>query len=168
MSKSSYIAFFFLLLGSCSQPVNKEEIEQQNKVSVTSYVNSIWNKKELDSLEVYFSSQFVRKVNDIDLAVNNAELTANSQVIFTAFPDLKMEIDDIISVENKVFMNWTITGTNLGDFNDHSASGKKIKFSGMSRIDFNENGKISYENIYYNELSQLQQIGYKLSKPNIN
>jgi len=165
MSNSSFIAFFFFLLGACSQVVNSDEIEDQNRNTVTSYVNTIWNNKELDSLEVYFSGQFVRKVNDIDLAVNNAELTANTQVLFTAFPDLKMYIEEIISVENKVFMNWTITGTNLGVFGDHSATGKKIKFSGISRIDFNENGKITYENIYYNELSQLQQIGYKLLKP---
>lgn len=154
-----------MLLGACSQTINKEEIEEQNKNTVTSYVNTIWNNKKLDSLEVYFSSQFVRKVNDIDLAVDNAELTANTQVLFTAFPDLKMDIQDIIPIDNKVFMNWTITGTNLGDFDDHSATGKKIKFSGISRIDFNDKGKITHENIYYNELSQLQQIGYKLSKP---
>ncbi len=167
MSKSNCIVFFFLLLGACSPADANKDIEEQNKKTIESYVDTIWNKKELDSLDVYFSSKFIRKVNNIDLAVNNAELTANINILFTSFPDLQMNIEYITAAADKVFMNWTITATNMGGFSDHPATGQKVKVSGITRIDINEKGKIIYENIYYNELSLMQQLGYTLSIPNI-
>ena len=165
MSTSNYIAFFFLLLGACHTPDKKKEAEEQNKKTIEAYVDTVWNKKELDSLGVYFAGKFIRKVNNIDLAVNIAEYAANILILFESFPDLQMDIEDIAATTNKVFMNWTVTGTNTGKFSDRPPTGQRVKVSGITRIDLNEEGKIIYENIYYNELSLMQQLGYKLSLP---
>ena len=167
MFKSNCVIFFFLLLGACSLVDKKKETEARNKKTIQAYVDTVWNNKHLDSLEVYFSSRFVRKVNNIELAVDNPELTANINIFFSSFPDLQMDIEHITAATNKVFMNWTITGTNTGDFSDHPPTGQKVKISGITMIDLNEEGKISYENIYYNELSLMQQLGYTLTKPQI-
>ncbi len=167
MSKSNCIVFFFLLLGACGPAEPNKEIEEQNKKTIEAYVDTIWNKKDLDSLEVFFSSTFIRKVNNIDLAVDYAEYKANINILFTSFPDLQMNIEYIIAATDKVFMNCTITATNMGGFSDHPATGQKVKVSGITRIDLNEEGKIIYENIYYNELSLMQQLGYTLNIPKI-
>ncbi len=167
MSKSKFIVFSFLLLWACRPSEPNKEVEEQSKKTIEAYVDTIWNKKELDSLGVYFSSKFIRKVNDIDLAVNSTELTANLNILFASFPDLQMDIEYITAIADKVFMNWTITATNMGGFSDHPATGQKVKVSGITRIDLNEEGKIIYENIYYNELSLMQQLGYTLSMPKI-
>ena len=166
MSKSNCIVFFLLFLVACSPADKKKESEVPNKKTVEAYVDTIWNKKELGSLEVYFSNKFIRKVNNIDLAVDNTELTANINILFKAFPDLHMDIEYIIAVENKVYLNWVIKATNIGDFGDYPATGQKVKISGITRIDLNEEGRIIYENIYYNELSLMQQLGYGLPIPN--
>jgi len=167
MSNSNYIVFLILLFITCAPTSNKKETEGQNKKTVEAYVETIYNKKELDRLDFFFSSQFIRKVNNIDLAVDSSELTANINILFTSFPDLHLHIEYVIAAENKVYMNWTITATNMGNFSDHPATGIKIKISGISRFDFNEYGKIIFENIYYNELSLMQQLGYNLTTPNI-
>ena len=116
---------------------------------------------------MFFSSKFTRKVNDIEVASENADLTANINVLFTAFPDLNLSVESIVATENMVFLNWNIIATNTGVFGDHEATGKKVKIRGMTKIDLNEEGKIIYEDVYYNELSMLQQLGYRLSKPNV-
>ena len=167
MFKSNCIVFFFLLLGACSPVDKKKENEARNKKTIIAYIDTVWNNKELDSLEVYFSSTFLRKVNNIDLAVDNAELTANINILVESFPDLQMNIEYITAATDKVFTNWTITGTNTGDFSDQPATGQKVKISGITRFDLNDEGKITYINLYYNELSLMQQLGYNLSPPNI-
>lgn len=168
MTQSSYgILFLFLLLGACANMDKGKIYENKNKESIEAYVETIWNEKKLDSIDAFFSNQFIRKVNTIDLAVDSSELTANINVLFKAFPDLHLDIEYVIATENKVFMNWTIVATNIGTFGDHPATGKKIKISGMSRFDFNDDGKITFENIYYNELSLMQQLGYNLTNPTI-
>jgi steroid delta-isomerase-like uncharacterized protein len=167
MFKSNCIIFIFLLLGACSPIDKKKETEARNIKTVQAYVDTIWNNKQLDSLEVYFSSAFLRKVNNIELATDNVELTANINILFSSFPDLQMDIEYLIAATNKVFMNWTISGTNTGDYSDQPATGQKVKISGITRFDLNDEGKITYINLYFNELSLMQQLGYTLTKPQI-
>ncbi|MEL4456233.1 ester cyclase [Lutimonas vermicola] len=166
MSKQYRIAFFFLLLLGCSNTAYQEEKESQHKKTVLDFIDTVWNKKDLNSLDLFFSSEFTRKVNDIEVATENADLTANINVLFIAFPDLKLSVESIVAAENTVFVNWNIKATNTGVFGDNEATGKKIIISGLSRIDLNEESKIIYENVFYNELSLLQQLGYRLLKPN--
>lgn len=146
----------------CTAHDIEKETESRNKKNVVSYIDTVVNNKQLDSLGFFFSNNFIRKVNNIDSAVNTAEMSANLTILFKAFSDLRIDIDYIIATEDKVFVNWTKTGTNMGDYGDRPATGKKIKISGITRIDLNEEGKIIYENIYYNELSFMQQLGYAL------
>ncbi len=167
MFKSICIAFSFLLLIGCGNSTQQEEKEAKNKKTVINFVNTIWNQKDLNSIDMFFSSKFTRKVNDIEVASENADLTANINVLFTAFPDLNLSVESIVATENMVFLNWNIIATNTGVFGDHEATGKKVKIRGMTKIDLNEEGKIIYEDVYYNELSMLQQLGYRLSKPNV-
>ena len=142
--------------------------EEMNKNTVINFVSSIWNEKDLSQLDQFFSQEFKRRVNNVEIASNKEELTANIQVYLTGFPDLNLLIDDILPYHDQVIMNWTITGTNTGVFGEFPATGKKIKVSGLSHLSFDENGKISYEDIFYNELSLLQQLGYSLTPPALN
>lgn len=168
MSKSNCIAFFFLLLGaSCGNTANEEQVETTNKKTVLNYVDTIWNQKDLNSLDQFFSNEFTRKVNNIEVAQDNAELNANINILFTAFPDLNLSPETIISTKKSVILNWNIRGTNTGVFGDLDATGKKVKISGMTSFEFNDQGEIIYENVYYNELLLLQQLGYTLTKPKV-
>ena len=164
MSKSNCIAFIILLLGACGNVDKLEHTETINKKTVLDYVDTIWNKKDLNSLDQFFSNDFTRKVNNIEVANDNAELNANINILFTAFPDLSLTPESIISTKNFVFLNWDIKGTNTGVFGDLESTGKKVKISGMTSFELNELGEIIYENVYYNELSLLQQLGYSLTK----
>ena len=62
-------------------------------------------------------------------------------------------------------MTWTITGSNTGVFGELPPTGKRIKISGITRMDFDEEGKIEVEEVCYNELSLLQQMGHTLNPP---
>ena len=124
-----------------------------------------WNEKDLASVDPYLSESFTRRVNSINLATNKAELAANMNVYFNGFPDLEITIDNILSADNQVYMNWTATGTNTGTFGELKPTGKKIKVTGASRIEFDKEGKIVFEDVFFNELSLLQQMGHTLAPP---
>lgn len=167
MSNPFCIVLFVLLLGGCNSSMSEENMELRNKNTVHAYVETVWNSKDLEEIDSYYSEEFIRVVNGIEVATGNADLTANVSVLFVAFPDMHLKIEQISSCRNKVFLNWNIEGTNTGIFGDHIATGKKVRIGGMTRLDFNEDGKIIYDNVLYNELSLLQQLGYTLQKPNV-
>ena len=166
MIKIFLIASLFLLpLTACDDKDGSNETGEVNKETVISFVSTIWNDKELSSLEIYFADQFIRRVNNAEIAANKKELSANIQVYFTGFPDLTLSIDDIVPYGDLVIMNWTILGTNTGIFGEFPATGKKVKISGITHLTFDKEGKIIYEDVFYNELSLLQQLGYTLMPP---
>ena len=74
-------------------------------------------------------------------------------------------MDDTFIKDSVVFTHWEVDGPNTGIFAEAPATGKKIKISGLSLIYFNKEGKIYKENVCYNELDLLQQLGYTLVPP---
>lgn len=152
-------------LGSCSDMDRTLELEEEHQKKVIDFVSTIWNEKDLSQLDIFYADQFTRMVNNIETTSDKKELLANIQVYFTGFPDLKFSINKMIPYQNKVFMNWTITGTNTGMFGEFPATGKKVKVSGITHIDFDDQGKFIFEEAFFNELSLLQQLGYSLRPP---
>ena len=166
-----YLAATFtviILLSSCTDGQTNSEPDRQesrNRNTLMAFLDRGWNGKDLDAIDAYFADNMVRKVNGVNLASSKNELTANMQVYFTGFPDLKIEMENMVSDGKEIYMSWTITGTNTGVFGELPPTGKKIRISGITRMEFDEEGKIEVEEVNYNELSLLQQMGHTLSPP---
>ncbi|MFD3001649.1 ester cyclase [Pontibacter toksunensis] len=76
----------------------------------------------------------------------------------TAFPDLKVEVDQMVADEDNVSIAYTVTGTHKGDFMGVPATNKAISARGVQIARF-ENGKIVERWGSSNELGILKQIG---------
>ena len=160
-------ALFLIPLQACSDKDGLNQTEEVNKETTINFVSSIWNNKEISSIEIYFADQFIRRVNNVVIASSKKELSANIQVAFKGFPDLTLSIDNIVPYDDLVIMNWTLLGTNTGIFGEFPPTGKKIKISGITHLKFDNEGKITYEDVFYNELLLLQQLGYTLLPPTL-
>lgn len=84
---------------------------------------------------------------------------------FRGFPNAELQTHNTVVNKNQILAEWTFRGTNTGIFNQMLATGKKVDISGFVAVQFNNRGKILEEDIYYNELEFLQQLGYTLSPP---
>lgn len=47
-----------------------------------------------------------------------------------AFPDLHVEVNDVIAADDKIAARFTVTGTQKGPLQGQAATGKKVKFTG--------------------------------------
>lgn len=59
-----------------------------------------------------------------------------------AMPDARVAVDGAVGEGNEAVVRWTITGTHTGELPGVPASGRKISFSGMTWLRFNEAGRI--------------------------
>ncbi|MCG2459275.1 ester cyclase [Flavobacteriaceae bacterium F89] len=135
----------------------------ENRLAVL--VDSCWNQKDMEKLSSITTQNFTRNLNGIDLINTEKEMEAHMNVFFRAFPDFTLTLNDTYIKDALVFTHWEVNGTNTGIFAEAPATGKKINITGFSRIYFNEQGKIYREDVYYNELDLLQQLGYTLVPP---
>ena len=139
-----------------------EEKEANAKIDV--FVNEFLNKQNAAVLDDVVADDYIRYMNDVKVAENPAELVSGMEVFFKAFPDFKITNPHRSSLAgNSIFVHWEMTGTNTGEFDGMPATGKKVKISGLSRIHFNGQGKVDEENVFYDQLSLMQQLGKSLN-----
>jgi len=129
------------------------------------YIDSCWNKQDTTCISRISTEKFTRNLNGIRVAGTKKEMQAHMSVFLTGFPDLHLTMEKFYVKGNTVFMHWSSSGTNTGVFGEIAATGKKVQIRGLSQIYFDDQGKIYEEEVIYNELSLLQQLGYTLSPP---
>ncbi len=121
------------------------------------------NKGNLDELKEYFAAD----VKDHDPAPTQGKGPQGFIDFFTefrtAFPNLKIAVEHIVSDEDNVAFAYTITGTQEGPFQGIPATGKKIKARGMQIGLYNKNGQIAERWGSSDEAGIMQQLG--VTKP---
>ena len=166
----SVSAILIMLFISCNRQYSKDKAEMQImetafKANMNDFIEFGWNKKDMTKVRALLTENYIRNLNGIQVANNQKEMEANMNIFFTGFPDLKITINNIQIKDNQAFTHWTFEGTNTGVFGESPPTGKKVKVSGCMNIHFNNQGTLSQEDVFYNELELLQQLGYTLSPP---
>ena len=173
-SKKTYVLLVTSLLStciwiSCEHKSKKLDIAMERQLNghLVTLIDSCWNSQNLSAFKSISTENFTRNLNGLSVAKNQTEMEAHMKVFFDAFPDLEVSLEETEIKGNKVFLLWQSTGTNTGVFGEVAATGKKVKINGLSHLYFDKDGKIYREDVYYNELDLLQQLGYTLTPPNL-
>jgi predicted ester cyclase len=85
--------------------------------SLVRKIEEHWDQQKLDQLDQHFAPSFNNKQNAIPgLPPGLAGAKLAHQSTMKSFPDRKVEILDVLSEGDKVFVRTRITGTNHGGF----------------------------------------------------
>jgi steroid delta-isomerase-like uncharacterized protein len=76
----------------------------------------------------------------------------------TGFPDFRITIDDMLAGDEVVMIEWTVTGTHEGAFNDIPPTERELEHTGMSKI-LIADGKVQEDRIYYDFQEVIEQLG---------
>ena len=143
-----------------NMPVEEKTINDQ----IEKFVGEFLNKKDASVLGDILDDNFVRYMNDVKESSGSEQLAENMQVFFKGFPDFKITLLHKSPIFNNTrFVHWQMTGTNTGEFNGMPATNKKVKITGLTRIHFNGQGKVDEENVFYDQLNLMQQLGLELN-----
>ncbi len=101
-----------------------------------------------------------------DIVLHNASMTIQGfepykqfiSMYFTAFPDGRLTIEDIIAEGDKVVARHTFHGTHQGALMNIAPTGKEVTATGINIVRFT-NGKAVEEWANYDDLGLLQQLG---------
>jgi predicted ester cyclase len=76
----------------------------------------------------------------------------------TAYPDLKLTVEDLLAEGDKVAARWTARGTNTGKLGDMAPTGKPMTVTGISILTIT-GGKVGTQYTNWDTLGMLQQLG---------
>jgi len=80
-----------------------------------------------------------------------------------AFPDLHMEIEQIITSGDQVVVRWRATGTHKGEFNGIAPTNRRVNARGCTVGEVRD-GRVVRSAIYSDQLAVLQQLGVFAAK----
>jgi len=79
-------------------------------------------------------------------------------MLFQAFPDLDIRIDEVIAKDDKLVIRDVVTGTNLGDYQGRPPTGRRVSYEEIFVIRFVD-GRIAQTWGVVDVLAQLRQLG---------
>lgn len=145
------------------QAVEAQKAMSVDEKSVKAGIDAIvkaWNAYDKPAMKSAMTNDFVRTQNgEVIITSSDGYGTELMDVFFGGFPDFHVALDNYMISGNKAIINWTCTGTNTGAFQGKTTN-KPITTHGISVWTFDENGKASREDSYYDNLTLFQQLGY--------
>lgn len=141
-----------------------DTIEQNG---IQNFVDNYMNILNDTLLNGRITGNYIRYMNGNPVATNKIELNAKMNLYRIGFPNYSIDKTYTEVCGNRAFIQWVFSGTNTGEFAEVTATGKKVRIKGFSQLHFNRKGELYQEDIFFNELEFLQQLGYSLALPNL-
>jgi serine phosphatase RsbU (regulator of sigma subunit) len=132
--------------------------EEENKAIFRRYIEEVWNQTNLELVDEIFDRYVSHQPDGPTLERGPEDVKRFVGEFRSAFPDLRIRIDDQIAEGDKVVVRATIRGTHQGRFRGMAPTGKEIEEKGFSVFRFSDEGKVveSWDS-YYSQLSLMRQ-----------
>lgn len=127
-----------------------------NKELAKAFFEEIWNKGDESAIDRFVSEDTVG--NDPKFGVGRESFKVQWRKWRVAFPDIHFSVEELIADDEKVVTRWKLTGTHLGEYLGHPATGKRVDVDGVS-IDRLNGGMLISGFDAWDSLKFRQQLG---------
>ena len=107
----------------------------ENEAIARRFIEELWNQGNLDVADELIAAEHVHHLGGDELrgpdGVKGAVFWLRA-----AFPDLRFEIDDLISDRDRAVLRWTASGTHVGPFFDLDPTGRRVTWTGCDWLRF--------------------------------
>jgi predicted ester cyclase len=135
---------------------------EQNKANYLKIMEGL-NAKSVAGLEQYVTADFQDNLPPgFEEATGLKGVEASKallQSMFTAFPDMKFEVKDVVADDKTVFAYVVMSGTMKGEFMGMKPTGKSVKLDTVDIIWFNAQGKAYRHLGVQDNLDFFEQLG---------
>ena len=134
-------------------------MSEVNKNVVRRLFEEFWNKGNLSVADELFARNYTHHdPSTPDFGLGPESEKKRATLYRTAFPDVRLVIEDIISEGETVMTRWSCRGTHKGDLSGIAPTGKPFTISGVS-IARLANGKMAEGWVNWDALGLMQQLG---------
>jgi steroid delta-isomerase-like uncharacterized protein len=132
---------------------------EENKAIVREWIEAVWSNHDLDRVEDFYAPNYTLNGEPQSIP----RIKENLASVFSAFPDLRTTIDDMIAEGDTVAYRFTWRGTHQGElketpFGPISATGKPFTLNAITYVRL-ANGKIAEDWGQFDSLKFFQLLG---------
>lgn len=137
--------------------LNKEETRQRNENLVRRLLEEGFNRGNLSVVDELVAVD--QKEHQRDHSDGREGVKEVIRSLREAFPDFAFTIEELIGVEDKVWVRLTARGTNLGSFMGRPPTGRKISVDAIDIVRFRDGMMIEHWGVP-DELGVAIQLGF--------
>lgn len=128
------------------------------KAILTRFVAEVWNGGQLDAVEQFIAPSYIRHDPGLPMEVRGPDGVRQVVGMYrTAFPDLHLELEDLLVEGDRLALRLTGSGTHRGPLPGVPPTGRPVTVWAMEIHRF-ERGKIVEQWVLIDNLRLLQQI----------
>jgi steroid delta-isomerase-like uncharacterized protein len=143
----------------CIFQKGEQPVSENNKAIVRRLIEEVWNKGNLLVVDELFAPNYEHHdASTPDFGRGPESEKKRVSLYRTAFPDLRLTIEDIIAEGETVMTRWSCRGTHKGDLRGTAPTGKQFTISGVT-VNRLANGKIAESHVNWDALGLMQQLG---------
>ena len=133
-------------------------MSEQNKAIVRRVVDEIWNSGDMSSAGELIAAGYRQHSSQLPPFEGLEALAELVSGLRAGFPDAHFSIDQEVAEGDAVVHQWTLRGTQLGEWNGIPATGKSIEVRGtaISRL---RDGKVVEHTADWDAMGMMQQLG---------
>ena len=131
---------------------------EEHKAVIRRYVEEAWNKGNVDIIDELMAPNYARYMGVGAPPLNREGQKQRILGFRRAFPDLRLEVQDLLAEGEKVSFRLLLRGTQQGEFMRVAPTGKPMQVGAVDIARF-ENGKIVEQWGQTDMLGLMQQIG---------
>lgn len=103
-----------------------------NEAMVRRWFEEIWNQRRTEMVDEVLTAESVCHTGDGPVCGCEAFREQMYQPLTAAFPDLRVQIDALISTDDNVVVRWTARGTHRGEGLPLPPTNRPVAFSGIT------------------------------------
>jgi len=117
------------------------------------------NAGDIEGFGRQLADDFVEHEVTPGLAPTKEGVTTFFRMQLAAFPDLRMDVEDVVANADKVVARVRYTGTNRGEFMGMSATGRSVDVQLIDMFRFGDDGLVREHWGVLDALAMMQQLG---------
>lgn len=131
---------------------------EQNKEIARQFTEQVFNQGNLDSIDQFLAPDYVNHTTPPNFPRGPAGTKAFISMFRAGFPDLSVNIDDMIAEDDKVVIRHTTRGTHSGMFLGMPPTGRVVQVFGVDIVRIVD-GKIVEDWGIIDQPALMQQLG---------
>jgi steroid delta-isomerase-like uncharacterized protein len=123
-------------------------------------IEHVWQRGELDAIDELYDEQFVGHDPSRPSPVyGRGRLRTDIAILRRAFPDLSIELDDILISGDRAAYRYVARATHRGQLGEFAATGRRVTVTGIDIVRFGFSGRIAEQWTWWDALGLLRQLG---------
>ena len=133
-------------------------MSEQHKSAARNFIEKGLNQKDITALDEYFSPRLTDHALPPGLPAGREGRKIFASVLLVAFPDLHVQLDDMVADGDKLVSRYTVHGTHEGELMGIPPTGKQVSVGGIAIDRFEDGQSVEHWEVF-DQMGMMQQLG---------